>query len=58
MSEKGKKILETFNKALPGLSDQEMDKLLAFGEGVALMADRRNGAANQVKSQTEGRESA
>lgn len=37
MSEKEKKILETFGKVIPDLSDMEKEKLLSFGEGMAFM---------------------
>lgn len=42
MSEKDKKIMETFRKVVPNLSELDKEKLLAFGEGVALMAERRH----------------
>lgn len=35
MSEKEKKILETFGKVIPDLSEMEKERLLAFGEGIA-----------------------
>lgn len=41
MVEKGKRILEIFGKVLPGLTDLEKKKLLAFGEGMAFMVDHR-----------------
>lgn len=37
MSEKEKKILETFGKVIPDLSEMEKEKLLSFGEGMAFM---------------------
>lgn len=37
MSEKEKKILETFEKVLPDLTEAEKEKLLSFGEGMAFM---------------------
>ncbi|MCI8811578.1 MAG: hypothetical protein HFF84_16105 [Oscillibacter sp.] len=40
MSEKEKKILDTFGKTIPKLSDLEKEKLLAFGEGMAFVTDR------------------
>lgn len=46
MSEKGKEILETFEKVIPELSEIEKEKLLSFGEGIAFMK-------NQQKSGTE-----
>lgn len=58
MSDKGKQILETFGKAIPGLSDVEKEKLLAFGEGVAFMVERRNSATDKAESQTVRREPA
>lgn len=41
MSEKGKKILEAFEKAIPNMSEMEKEKLLAFGEGLACMVGLR-----------------
>ena len=41
MSEKEKKILETFGKVIPDLSEMEKEKLLSFGEGMAFMKDRQ-----------------
>lgn len=40
MSEKDKQIMETFGRVVPNLSEADKEKLLAFGEGVALMAER------------------
>ena len=40
MSEKDKQIMDTFGKVIPNLSEIDKEKLLAFGEGVALMAER------------------
>lgn len=42
MSEKEKKILETFEKVLPEMSEIEKEKLLSFGEGMAFMKDKEN----------------
>lgn len=39
MSEQEKKILETFGKIIPSLSELEKEKLLAFGEGMAFKAN-------------------
>lgn len=47
MSEKEKKILDTFGKAVPGLSDLEKEKLLAFGEGMAFVIDQRKAGAGK-----------
>ncbi len=41
MSEREKKILETFSKAIPGMSELEKEKLLAFGEGMAFMVNQK-----------------
>ena len=38
MSEKDKKIMDTFARVIPNLSDLEKEKLLAFGEGMAFKA--------------------
>lgn len=40
MSEREKQILDTFRKVIPQLSELEKEKLLAFGEGVALMKEQ------------------
>lgn len=41
MTEKERKIMETFGRVIPKMSDQEKENLLAFGEGMALIAGRR-----------------
>lgn len=38
---KKKKILETFGKVIPDLSDMEKEKLLSFGEGMAFMKGKQ-----------------
>lgn len=43
MSEREEKILEPLKRVLPTLSESEQEKLLAFGEGMAFMADQRPG---------------
>lgn len=40
MSEKEKKILETFGKVIPDLSEMEKERLLAFGEGIAFKSEQ------------------
>lgn len=40
MSERDKQIMDTFGRVVPHLSEIDKEKLLAFGEGVALMAER------------------
>lgn len=47
MSEKDKKIMDTFGKVVPQLSDLDKERLLAFGEGVALMAERQRAERDQ-----------
>lgn len=41
MSEKEKKIMETFKNLLPVLSEIEKEKLLSFGEGMAFMKETK-----------------
>ena len=41
MDDKATRILETFGQAVPHMTETEKDRLLAFGEGMALMA-RKN----------------
>lgn len=41
MSENQKKIVETIGKIALVLTEREQDRLLAFGEGVAFMANQR-----------------
>lgn len=40
MTDKEKKIFSIFAKVIPQLSDNEKDKLLAFGEGIAFKAEQ------------------
>lgn len=42
MSEKEKKILDIFGALIPKMSDLDKERLLAFGEGMALMVARGN----------------
>lgn len=46
LTEKGKKILETFGKVIPDLSELEKEKLLAFGEGMAYAKERQKGVCD------------
>lgn len=48
MSEKDKKIMDTFGKVIPHLSELDKEKLLAFGEGVALMAEAQRAGADKT----------
>lgn len=41
MTEKQKKILETFNRLLPNLNTLEQEKLLSFGEGLAFAVSQQ-----------------
>lgn len=43
MSEKEKKILDTFGKIIPDLSEIEKEKLLSFGEGMAFKVNQQKG---------------
>ena len=43
MTEKERKILDTFRKIIPKLSDLEKEKLLSFGEGMAFKVDQMAG---------------
>lgn len=51
MSEKEKKILETFGKVIPDMSELEREKLLSFGEGIAFKT-----AEQKKKNQDSGEE--
>ena len=48
-----KAILNTFGRAIPLLSDLDKERLLAFGEGVALMAERQKDEAEERARQAE-----
>ena len=41
MSEVEKKIMETFEKVVPGMTEIQREKLLSFGEGVAFAISRQ-----------------
>ena len=47
MSEKDRRIMEVFGKVVPQLNELDKEILLAFGEGVALMASRLRDAPAQ-----------
>lgn len=52
MSDMEKRIMETFEKVVPQLSELGKEKLLIFGEGVALMAEQqRTGNPTQATAQ-------
>lgn len=48
MSEKEKKILETFGKVIPLLTELEKEKLLSFGEGMAFKAEKQREQPKQT----------
>lgn len=52
MSEKDKQIMETFGKVVPNLSEIDKEKLLAFGEGVALMVEKQREQAQANEQQS------
>ena len=52
MSEKEKKILETFGKVIPDLSEMEKEKLLSFGEGMAFMKDKQKKGEGEKKDES------
>ena len=41
MSEKQKEIMETFEKMLPKMNEQELDRLASFTEGMAFMKHKQ-----------------
>ena len=40
MTEKEKKILDTFGKAIPNLTESEKERLLIFGEAIGMIRDK------------------
>ena len=52
LSEKELKILMTFGRALPMMSDLDKERLLAFGEGVAFKAEQQYIQSQQANAQT------
>ena len=40
MTEKEKKILETFGKAIPNLTESDKERLLIFGEAIGMIRDK------------------
>ena len=53
MSEKEKKILETFEKIIPELSETEKEKLLSFGEGMVFMKNKQKKEEATPPKQTD-----
>lgn len=41
MSEKQKEILEVLAKVIPGMPEEKQSYLLGFGEGIAVMQNRK-----------------
>jgi len=42
MSEMEKRIVETFSKVIPTMTEPEKERLLSFGEGMAFLAVQRS----------------
>lgn len=55
MSGKEQKILETFEKVLPDMTELEREKLLSFGEGIAFKTAEQK-KREQGKEEESGRE--
>lgn len=51
MSETDKQVMQTFEKVLPQMSEMAKEKLLAFGEGMAFMADQQRACAVSIGGQ-------
>lgn len=56
MNETKDKVLHTFEKVLPELSELEQERLLYFGEGIAFKAaeNRKNERQNQDQPRKTG----
>lgn len=48
MSEKEKKIAETFKRVIPNLPEEKKEYLLGMAEGMSIMADRQRPGKNSV----------
>ena len=55
MSENEKKILETFEKVLPDMSELEREKLLSFGEGIAFKTAEQKKGKSEVEKEVDTR---
>lgn len=42
MTAKSEKIMETFEKMLPKMNEQELDRLASFTEGMAFMKEKQD----------------
>jgi hypothetical protein len=40
VTDKEKKILDTFGKAIPNLTESEKERLLIFGEAISMIRDK------------------
>lgn len=47
MSDKEKRIMDTFGQLIPKMSEMEQEKLLSFGEGMAFMKKKEVDAEGQ-----------
>ncbi len=49
MSDKEKKILNTFGELIPKLSETEKEKLLSFGEGMVFIKNKQDGSTENTR---------
>ena len=49
MTAKGEKIMETFEKMIPKMNEQELDRVLSFSEGMAFMKDKQEKKSKRRK---------
>ena len=52
MSEKEKKIIQTFAKLIPKLSTNDKSYLLGLGEGMALKLEKQENKVEEMKAAT------
>lgn len=57
MSEIDERVMDTFDKALPELSQLEKERLLAFGEGMAFKAKQQNQSSSSPPQSDAGQAS-
>lgn len=50
MSDKKKQVLDIFERLLPKMSDMDIEKLLAFGEGMAFKVNQQKAIPDEQKS--------
>lgn len=58
MLDKEKMILENFGKVIPTLTEAEKERLLAFGEGMAFMAERQKKTKSRRKDSDRSEQAA